>query len=781
LTVISKLYFEGLIFDTGKRALGNEREATPTDGDGAVPSLVPGGNTSIVPSSAGTPVGRLMAAAAAAEPLPAPRPHSDPRRTWDYEKNQESGAHERPQRPSAAADSADAAAAKSAADAASGSPERTLRGLKAAALTAQDKGPAQLAATPSAPAGAKTRALTPRYGESPQLITGERLNTLRPSAEALEPAAKLQKTRRKPRRRRRASLITSPGLLTGIDAQEAYGLGGVVPGGADESEQREHPERFENSGLLDEEAFDSAEMATVPETPGEMFAPEPAPAAFAQGQRSPSTQSRTDIPVQRAPSAVPPAAPVASASASAQSRTDIPAQRPSAQSRTDIPAQRPASATPQSRTDIPAQRPASASAQSRTDIPAQRPSSQSRTDIPAQRPASAMPPAPPPPPPPGEARAASSQSRTDLPAQRAPSAMPPAVPADARATGGRARRDSSTNVRVSTTQLLATNGSGNHEDANDELNASLQLPVPPHDPPPRDRWSRPGMTTLPTMPVVPPPRPETQPPQRADAPAQRAEPAADAQRKAEPAQPRTTSRPRSKFEPPATGNEVISSERPEQFDPVRALPVRRPGRAIGVVLGLAVLLVIGALIYRSLFPEDAGAGHEPAATHGAPPAAEPAPQPQAPAAEPAAPTAPALPSAQDQGTAAPAPVDNSAQAAPVGASEVESVLAEAKALEQQGKPQAALKLYERAAALDPNSSAVLSHLAFGYLNRGDNQQAADFAARAVAIDPTSSEGWIVLGAARDALGDGKAARDAYRKCVELGQGDYVQECRRVAR
>jgi Tfp pilus assembly protein PilF len=75
---------------------------------------------------------------------------------------------------------------------------------------------------------------------------------------------------------------------------------------------------------------------------------------------------------------------------------------------------------------------------------------------------------------------------------------------------------------------------------------------------------------------------------------------------------------------------------------------------------------------------------------------------------------------------------------------------------------------------------VLSHLAFGYLNRGDNQQAADFAARAVAIDPTSSEGWIVLGAARDALGDGKSARDAYRKCVELGQGDYVQECRRVA-
>ena len=47
--------------------------------------------------------------------------------------------------------------------------------------------------------------------------------------------------------------------------------------------------------------------------------------------------------------------------------------------------------------------------------------------------------------------------------------------------------------------------------------------------------------------------------------------------------------------------------------------------------------------------------------------------------------------------------------------------------------------------------------------------------------PTSSEGWIVLGAARHALGDPHGARDAYRKCVEIGRGSYVEECRRVAR
>jgi cytochrome c-type biogenesis protein CcmH/NrfG len=494
-----------------------------------------------------------------------------------------------------------------------------------------------------------------------------------------------------------------------------------------------------------------------------LFAQQAAPFAFdgsapalrggapgGQPQRSPTAQSRTDIPVQRAPSAVPPPAETAAnRNRSDNSRTDIPVQK---QSRSD-----------NSRTDIPVQK------QSRSD--------NSRTDIPVQRPASAVPP-----PPPAEAAAPSSQSRTDLPAQRAPSAMPPAVPADARgASGGRARRESSANVRVSTTQLLATNnGAGTHEDPNAELAASLQAPLPA-EPPPRDRWSRPGASTLSTMPVVPPPRTETQRPQRRDDDQDEpAQPAAEAKR-ADPTPTRATNRPRSKFEPHAPGNEAISSERPEHLDPAsRRVAVRQPGRALAVVAAISVGLVLLALLYRWLAPDHAGVGDQPEPAPSEQPAAEPT-QPEAPAnAQPAAPTAeptqPAQPEAQ--GTAAPAPTEPAAPAAP--ASEVDGVVAEAKALEQQGKPQAALKLYERAAQLDPNSSPVLSHLAFGYLNRGDNQQAADFAARAVAIDPTSSEGWIVLGAARDALGDGKAARDAYRKCVELGQGDYVQECRRVA-
>jgi hypothetical protein len=72
-------------------------------------------------------------------------------------------------------------------------------------------------------------------------------------------------------------------------------------------------------------------------------------------------------------------------------------------------------------------------------------------------------------------------------------------------------------------------------------------------------------------------------------------------------------------------------------------------------------------------------------------------------------------------------------------------------------------------------------LAFGYLNRGRNNDASTYAARAVEIDPTNSEGWIVLGAGKSELGDRKAAKEAYRKCVELGRGPYVAECKRMVR
>lgn len=180
----------------------------------------------------------------------------------------------------------------------------------------------------------------------------------------------------------------------------------------------------------------------------------------------------------------------------------------------------------------------------------------------------------------------------------------------------------------------------------------------------------------------------------------------------------------------------------------------------------------------------------PVPAEAAPPAAVaadgPAPAPVAPAAAVAdAPGQAAPPAAEVEPTepaAAPAATEPvAAPAAPDAAAQRDLLVAQARALEAKGKPVKALSLYEQAVQLDPNASAILSHLALAYLNAGRYKDALERAERAVTADATNSEGWIVLGAARDGRNDHKGAREAYRRCSEVGTGAYVIECRRMLR
>src|SRR5262249_31300497 len=113
--------------------------------------------------------------------------------------------------------------------------------------------------------------------------------------------------------------------------------------------------------------------------------------------------------------------------------------------------------------------------------------------------------------------------------------------------------------------------------------------------------------------------------------------------------------------------------------------------------------------------------------------------------------------------------------------EIVTLLASAKALSDRGQRKAALAAYQQVIAKDPNSAEALSKMAFIYLDTRDNEHAKAFAARAVEVDPQSSEGWIVLGAANEGLGDRVAARTAYRTCAALTTGPYALECRRLGR
>ncbi|MBO6936355.1 MAG: DUF4388 domain-containing protein [Deltaproteobacteria bacterium] len=82
---------------------------------------------------------------------------------------------------------------------------------------------------------------------------------------------------------------------------------------------------------------------------------------------------------------------------------------------------------------------------------------------------------------------------------------------------------------------------------------------------------------------------------------------------------------------------------------------------------------------------------------------------------------------------------------------------------------------------NPLGGEALTELAWILLNRGQYAEARDFSQRASTIDPTSSKAWITLGAARQSLRDQEGAMEAYRNCVETGTGQFVAECRRVLR
>ena len=117
--------------------------------------------------------------------------------------------------------------------------------------------------------------------------------------------------------------------------------------------------------------------------------------------------------------------------------------------------------------------------------------------------------------------------------------------------------------------------------------------------------------------------------------------------------------------------------------------------------------------------------------------------------------------------------------APTGA--YATLLEEAEGLERRGRRRQAEEKYREAIAANPEGSGALANLAFMLLNRGRSQEAADLAGRATAVDATSSKGWITLGAARQNLRDAAGAREAYGRCVEVGQGPFVNDCRLMMR
>ena len=120
-------------------------------------------------------------------------------------------------------------------------------------------------------------------------------------------------------------------------------------------------------------------------------------------------------------------------------------------------------------------------------------------------------------------------------------------------------------------------------------------------------------------------------------------------------------------------------------------------------------------------------------------------------------------------------------AATSGAPTYDELVEAGRSLSKRNRRVEASEAFRRALLKSPQGSAALSGLSYVYLNADENQNARTYAQRAVQSDVTNAEGWIVLGAALEMLGDRAGAQDAYRNCVAHGQGPYLLECRRVLR
>ncbi len=109
------------------------------------------------------------------------------------------------------------------------------------------------------------------------------------------------------------------------------------------------------------------------------------------------------------------------------------------------------------------------------------------------------------------------------------------------------------------------------------------------------------------------------------------------------------------------------------------------------------------------------------------------------------------------------------------------MLAQAQNLLKNRKRKDAEAAYRQAIESNPQGAEALADLSLMLLEVNRLREAGELAERSINIDPTNSKGWVVLGAALQYEGKNAAAMDAYRKCAQLGTGEYVIECKRMAR
>lgn len=182
-----------------------------------------------------------------------------------------------------------------------------------------------------------------------------------------------------------------------------------------------------------------------------------------------------------------------------------------------------------------------------------------------------------------------------------------------------------------------------------------------------------------------------------------------------------------------------------------------------------------------------------------PPAAEPTPAPSAalPAAAPAsmpsaAPPAPAAVMAGTRPVAATDPDNKAAKPVvlaldtaaehPVGAATGDAAIARARCKEtaRDRRQKDLLSVCSAAFAADPSAADVAVILAKAEFDKGHAAQAMTWSQKALAADPTAADAYVFIGGVEQSAGHKKAAKEAYKRYLQLAPGGrYASDLRAI--
>jgi len=103
--------------------------------------------------------------------------------------------------------------------------------------------------------------------------------------------------------------------------------------------------------------------------------------------------------------------------------------------------------------------------------------------------------------------------------------------------------------------------------------------------------------------------------------------------------------------------------------------------------------------------------------------------------------------------------------------ELKQLLEQGRGLVDAGDYDGAIRLYQRAANIDPRNAKIESGIGYLYAKQGKFSSALAAYRRAIKLNPNNSDFYYAVGYIKGNSGDTFGAKEAYRKAIQLNRGN----------